>query len=221
MDTRTPLPRLYDYAASANCYKVRLLLAQLGREYERIDVDIFDGDTLTDAYAQLNPHRSTPVLELPDGRTLVESNAILWYLAAGTPLLPDDSFAQAQVCRWLLYEQTDVMPMIGGLRFRLVTGRIAPDSDDAARRRAGADEVLTIVDRHLASRSFLVGDGYSIADIAVYAYAHAAEEARIDTSGYGNFRAWLERVRAQPGFVDDLAPYPANASLLAGRSIYG
>jgi glutathione S-transferase len=85
--------RLYDYAASANCYKARLLLAQLGTEYERVPVDIFDGDTLTDEYARLNPHRSTPVLQLPDGRTLVESNAILWYLASGTPFLPADSYA--------------------------------------------------------------------------------------------------------------------------------
>ena len=86
------LPKLYDYSASGNCYKVRLLLAQLGQPYERVAIDIFDGDTLTDDYERLNPHRSTPVLQLPDGRTLIESNAILWYLAAGTPFLPDDAF---------------------------------------------------------------------------------------------------------------------------------
>src|SRR5438105_1050890 len=103
--------RLYDYTASGNCYKVRLLLAQLGRAYERVPVDIFGGDTLTDEYAALNPFRSTPVLELEDGRVLIESNAILWYLASGTPFLPSDPFSQAEVCRWLLYEQTDVMPM--------------------------------------------------------------------------------------------------------------
>src|SRR3954468_19570926 len=107
--------KLYDYVASANCYKVRLLLAQLGRRYERIPVDIFDGDTLTDDFAELNPLRSTPVLQLDDDRALIESNAILWYLAAGTPLLPEDPFEQSQVCRWLIYEQSDVMPMIGGL----------------------------------------------------------------------------------------------------------
>lgn len=215
------LPRLYDYKASANCYKVRLLFAQLGREYDRVAVDIFDGDTLTDEYAKLNPHRSTPVLELPDGRTLIESNAILWYLAAETPLLPREPFSQAEVCRWLIYEQSDVMPMIGGLRFRLVTGRFAPDSDEAQSRRTGAHKVLAILDRHLATRSFLVADSYSIADIAVYAYAHLAEEAGIDTSGYARFRTWLERVSVQPGFVDDLEPYPPNASVLAGRSMYG
>jgi glutathione S-transferase len=213
--------KLYDYPASANCYKVRLLLGQLGRSYERVAVDIFDGDTLTDDFARLNPHRSTPVLELDDGRTLIESNAILWYLAAGTPYLPVDPFGQAEVCRWLIYEQSDVMPMIGGLRFRLHTGRFAPDSEPARARREGAHDVLRMLDDHLASRPFLVEDEYTIADIAVYAYSHVAEEAGVDTSGYVRFRAWLGRVEQQAGFVDDLAPYPPNASVLAGRSIYG
>lgn len=213
--------RLYDYAASANCYKARLLLAQLGIEYERVPVDIFDGDTLTDEFELLNPHRSTPVLRLPDGRTLVESNAILWYLANGTPFLPADAWVQAEVCRWLIYEQTDVMFMIGGLRFRLITGRWTPDEPEAQRRRAGAHGALAILDRQLAGRSFLVDDTYSIADIAVFAYSRVAEEAGLDTSGYPSFLAWLQRVRAQPGFVDDLEPYPANAAVLAGKSIYG
>src|SRR4051812_30326631 len=169
--------RLYDYVASANCYKVRLLLAQLGRDYERVAIDIFDGDTLTDDFARLNPQRSTPVLELDDGRVLIESNAILWYLASGTPLLPDDPFAQAEVCRWLIYEQSDVMPRIGGLRFRLVTGRFDPDSDRVARHRGAAHDVLAFLDAHLAEHAFLAGDGYTIADIAVYAYAHRAADA--------------------------------------------
>src|SRR5438309_288705 len=96
------LPRLYDYSASANCYKVRLLFAQLDRPYRRIPVDIFEGETLTPEFERLNPHRSTPVLELEDGRVLIESNAILWWLASGTELLPDDAFGQAEVCRWLI-----------------------------------------------------------------------------------------------------------------------
>jgi glutathione S-transferase len=220
-ETTMTLPKLYDYKASANCYKVRLLLAQLGREYERINVDIFDGDTLTDDYKHLNPFRSTPVLQLADGQTLIESNAILWYLAAGTSYLPDDALDQAEVCRWLIYEQSDVMPMIGGLRFRLATGRFTADSDAAQTRLNGAHGVLQIIDHHLAARPFLAADRYTIADTATYAYAHVAEEAGIDTSDYTRFRAWLQRVSEQPGFVDDLAPYPANASVLSGRSIYG
>jgi glutathione S-transferase len=213
--------RLHDYPASGNCFKVRLLLAQLGLDYERIAVDIFDGETLTPEFERLNPFRSTPVLELPDGRTLIESNAILWYLASGTPYLPEDAFGQAEVCRWLIYEQTDVMMMIGGLRFRLITGRFAPDSEQAQARRAGAYDVLAALERHLETYDFLAADRYTIADIAVFAYAHVAEEAGVDTAPYPRFRAWLDRVREQPGFMNDLAPYPPNASLLAGRSIYG
>jgi glutathione S-transferase len=216
----TPL-RLYDYVASANCFKVRLLLAQLGRDYERVPIDIFAGHTLTDEFARLNPLRSTPVLELADGRTLIESNAILWYLASGTPFLPDDAIGQAEVCRWLIYEQSDVMPMIGGLRFRLVTGRLAGESEQAERRRAGGHDVLKLLDQHLANRSFLVAESYTIADVAVYAYSHVAEDATIETAAYPSFRAWLERVEGTRGFMNDLQPYPPNASLLAGRSIYG
>jgi glutathione S-transferase len=145
---------LYDYPASANCFKVRLLLAQLGIAYERVATDIFDGDTLTNEYERLNPFRSTPVLVLHDGRPLIESNAILWYLAQGTRYLPEDPVDQAEVVRWLIYEQADVMPAIGGLRFRLDTGRFAADSPEAESRRLNAYEVLRILDDHLATRDF-------------------------------------------------------------------
>jgi glutathione S-transferase len=212
---------LYDYGPSANCYKARLLLAQLELQYERRAVDIFDGDTLTEEYRQLNPHRATPVLQLSDGRTLVESNAILWYLASGTEYLPEDPFAQAEICRWLIYEQTDVMPMIGGLRFRLLTNRFAPQSAEAQRRRDGAHEVLQILDEHLRERQFLVGDEYTIADIATFAYTHVAEDGGLDLRPYAHVRSWLARIESQPRFVDDLVPYPANASVQAGRSTYG
>src|SRR3954452_23666295 len=118
--------RLYDYAASANCYKARLLLALLGREYERVPVDIFAGDTLTDEFAALNPARETPVLELDDGSVLTQSDAILWYLGEDTPFLPDSALGRAQVAQWLFFEQERVMSGIGGARFRIVTGR-APE----------------------------------------------------------------------------------------------
>ena len=211
--------KLYDYAASCNCYKVRLLLANLGREYERVPVDIFAGDTLTDEYARINPIRTTPVLET-DAGCLPESNAILAYLASGTQLLPDDPWNRAQVVRWLIYEQTDVVFMIGGLRFRLLVGRWTPDHPEAVRRREGALEVLQLLDDHLTEREFLAGDRYTIADVAVYGYSHRAEEAQLDLSPYPNLRAWFERVEAQPGYVEDVEPYPANAGPGAGRSIY-
>jgi glutathione S-transferase len=212
--------RLYDYGASANCYKVRLLLAQLERPYERVPVDIFNGETLTDEYARINPLRSTPVLEVAPGRYLLESNAILVYLADGTPLLPAGAVERSELVRWLIYEQTHVIPAIAGLRFRLQTGRLAPDSPDVARRKAAGEEVLGILNDHLSERDFLVADTYSIADIAIYAYTHVAHEAGYELTRRPAVHAWLRRVAEQAGYVNDLEPYPANARPGAGRSIY-
>jgi glutathione S-transferase len=208
--------KLYDYAASANCYKVRLLLAQLGRDYERVPVDIFAGDTLTDEFAAINPARSTPVLEHPAGVFLPESHAILLHLAKDTPLLPDDP----QVYRWLFFEQADVVPAIGGLRFRLITGRLQADEPDALRRRAAAHDVLALLDGQLAQRDFIVGDGYGVADIGLYGYVHVAHEADLDLEPYPSVRAWLQRVESTPRYVNDLEPYPPNARVGASRSIY-
>ncbi len=213
--------RLYDYAASCNCYKVRILLSNLGLPYERVPVDIFDGGTLTDEYARMNPARTTPVLQLPDGRFLPESAAILIYLAEGSPLWPDDPFDRAQVLRWLVYEQTDVIPATGGLRFRLVTGRLHPDDPDACQRRALGEDALSLLDDHLTSRSFLVANRYTVADIAIYGYVHVADEAGYDMSAYPNIQSWLARVASQAGYMNDVEPYPANARSGAGRSLYG
>ena len=193
--------RLYDYSASANCYKVRLLLHQLGRAYERIPIDIFAGGTLTAEYGRINPFRSTPVLEITPGRYLIESNAILYYLAEGTPFLPAGTLERAEVVRWLIYEQTDVMPMTGGLRFRLMTGRLAPGDPDALRRRKGGKEVLGILEAHLSGRAFLVGERYSI-----------------EMDRWRAVQAWIDRVAAQPRYMNDLEPYPPNARPGAGRS---
>jgi len=211
--------RLYDYAGSGNCYKVRLLLANLGCPYERVPVDIFGGDTLTDEYAAINPARTTPVLATPDGY-IPDSSAILVYLAKRTPLLPDDPFELAQVIRWLVFEQTDVIPTMGGLRFRLLVGRLGPDDPDAVRRKEGALEVLQLLDEHLAARAYFVGERYTIADVAVYGYSHVAHEAGIDLAPYASVRAWFARVEQQPGYLEDLEPYGANAAPGAGRSIY-
>jgi glutathione S-transferase len=212
--------RLYDYPASCNCYKVRLLLAQLRLPYDRVPVDIFDGATLTDAYAEINPNRTTPVLETDDGRFLPESNAILFYLAEGTPYLPEEPFERAEVVRWLVFEQTDIVPTMGGLRFRLLVGRLRPSDPDAIQRKQGALEVLRLLDTHLETHDFLVGGRFTIADIAVYGYSHLAHEAGIDLEPYPNLRAWFERVEQQPGYIEDVEPYGANAATGAGRSLY-
>jgi glutathione S-transferase len=214
------LPRLYDYPASGNCYKVRLLLAHLGLRYERLTVDIFNGETLTDRYARINAMRTTPVLETVDGDLIPESNAILVYLAHGTRFLPQEPFELAGVIRWLILEQTDVVPMIGGLRFRLLTGRLEPDDPEVMRRHRAGGEILSMLDRHLSGTEFFVGGRYTIADIAIYGYVHVAEQAGFDLDRHRELRAWLDRVRRQPGYMDDLRPYGDNARPGAGsRSV--
>lgn len=215
------LPRLYDYPASGNCYKVRLLLAQLGLRYERVPVDIFNGETLTDWYAGINAMRTTPVLETIDGHLIPESNAILVYLAQGTRLLPHEPFELAEVIRWLIVEQTGVVPMIGGLRFCLLTGRLESHHPEVMRRHRAGVEILSMLDRHLGGTDFFVSGRYTIADIAIYGYVHVAEQAGFALDPYRELREWLDRVRRQSGYMDDLRPYGDNARPGAGRSIYG
>jgi len=209
--------RLYDYDASANCYKVRLLLALLGTPYERVPIDIFAGDTLTDEYRALNPVCETPVLELDSGETIAQSNAILWYLAESTPFLPGSRLEHALVAQWLFFEQERVMSGIGSARFRTMTGR---DPALAAARFAVGEGALEVLDEHLTDRSVLVGERCSIADISVFAYTHVAADAGYELDRYPAVVAWLDRIQEQPGFIDDLAPYPENARPGASRSIY-
>jgi glutathione S-transferase len=212
--------RLHDYPASANCFKVRLLLAQLGLDCERVDVDIFGGDTLTDEFARLNPARMTPVLETEAG-ALPESNAILVHLAEGSELLPGDPAERAQVMRWLFYEQAEIQPGIAGLRFRLLTGRLDPDDGRLGQRQETGAAALAVLEEHLREHPFLAGERYSIADISVYAYVHVAGDARFDLAGYPAVADWVARVEATPGFMNDLEPMPPNSMLGESRSIYG
>jgi glutathione S-transferase len=213
--------RLHDYPSSGNCFKVRLALAQLGIPYERVTVDIFDGGTLTDDFGRLNPARTTPVLETDDGHALVESNAILVYLTEGSELLPVDPIERAQALRWLFYEQAEIVPSIGTLRVRLAAGVLEPDSKGAQRYRAAGAATLALLDGHLSERSFLLGERYSIADVCIYGYVHVAPEAGLDLADYPAVSAWIERVEATPGHVDDLMPIPPDTRFGMGRSIYG
>jgi glutathione S-transferase len=213
--------RLYDYAASGNCYKVRLLLALLDVPYERVAIDIFAGETLTPEFERLNPVRETPVLVLDSGETISQSNAILWYLAEGTAYLPGDSLGRARAVQWLSFEQERIMSGIGSARFRRLTGRAALDpAADAARFETGTG-ALRVLDAHLAEQQFLLGDSCSIADLSAFAYTHVADDAGFGLVGFPAVSSWLERIRALPGFVDDLQPYPENARPGSGRSIYG
>ena len=208
--------RLHDYAASGNCYKVRLLLALLGQPYERVPVDIFAGDTLTDEFAALNPARTTPVLELDDGQALPESAAILWYLAEGTTFLPDDRLARARVLQWLCFERA-LTPAVAGARFQVMTGRT---DDETPFLLAKGSDLLAKLDRRLEGRDWVALDGPTIADVALYGYTHVADDAGFDLAAHLRIEAWLDRVRALPGYVNDLVPYPPNARPGASRSIY-
>jgi len=193
--------RLYDYLASGNAYKVRLLLHQLGMPFERVEMDIVRGETRTPEFLAKNPNGRVPTLELEDGTHLAESNAILFYLAEGTPFLPADRLERALALQWMCFEQYSHEPNIATVRFWLHTGL-----DDERRamlplkRRLGHD-ALAVMDGHLRARSFFVGERYSIADIALFAYTHVAGEGGFDLAPYAAVRAWLDRVRAQPGHV--------------------
>ena len=212
--------RLHDYGASANCYKVRLLLAQLGLDYERVPVDIFAGDTLTDDYARLNPQRQTPVLERDGAEPLTESGAILVHLAEGTEYIPEDPNERAQALKWLFFEQTEVIQGIAGLRFRLVTQRSRPDGREALWRRSVGDAALKVLNDKLGKSNYLAGERYSIADISLFAYVHVANEAGFELSEYAQVREWMERVRGTRRYMNDLEPYPANSMAGQSRSIY-
>jgi len=208
--------RLYDYAASANCFKARLLLAQLGIAYERVPVDIFAGESTSPEYREKNPAGRTPVLELDSGETIAESNAILLYLAEGTPFVPDELLERARVWQWLFFEQNLFEPNVGTARFWRLTGRYAERQEVFAARLESARGALGVLDDGLRARTFLVGDRYTVGDVSLYAYAHVAGDAGIAMAAYPEVTAWLRRVEATPGFVDDLEPYPPNARVGAG-----
>jgi len=208
--------RLFDYPASGNCYKVRLLLSHLGVPCEIVTVDIAAGDTLTDEFLRRNPAGRTPVLETDAGESIAESGAILLYLARGTALLPDDPGDQARIHQWLFFEQNLLEPNIGTARFWRLTGRAALRPEAWERHREAGIAALEVLERHLGAQDWLALGRFGVADIALYAYAHVAGDAAIDMARYPALRAWLARVAARPGHIGDLAPYPA--SLTAGAS---
>lgn len=191
--------RLYDYLPSGNGYKVRLLLSQLGVPFERIELDIIKGETRTAEFLAKFPNGRIPAVEFDDERLLFESNAIIMYLAEGTPFLPADRFERAQVAQWLFFEQYSHEPYIASVRYLV----IHPQVQDPRRgiidmmRQRGYD-ALGVMERHLRSREWFVGARYSIADIALYAYTHVADEGGFDLSPYLSIRGWLGRVKSQP-----------------------
>ena len=194
--------RLYDYLPSGNGYKVRLLLTQLSIPFERVELDILKGLTRTPEFLAKFPNGRIPAIELDDGRLLFESNAIITYLADGTTFLPDDKFERAQVMQWLFFEQYSHEPYIASVRFLVMYPQVTDDRRmiiDLMRRR-GYD-ALGVMEGHLKSRDWFVGNQYSIADIALYAYTNVADEGGFDLSAYPSVLAWLDRVKSQPKHI--------------------
>jgi glutathione S-transferase len=193
---------LYNSAVSGNCYKVRLLLAQLGLEYEAVDVSVVDRSNRKELLGELNPGLRVPTLVLDDGRPLGESNAILWYFGDGTSYVPDDPYERAQVLQWMSFEQYSHEPYIAVVRFWLAYSE-TPDAfrEQVPAKMKGGYAALDAMERHLDGKTFLVGERYSIADIALYAYTHVAHEGEFDLDSYPAIRAWLDRVAGQPGHV--------------------
>ena len=190
---------LYNSAVSGNCYKVRLLLAQLGVGYETMDVSVVDRSNRAELLGELNPGLRVPTLVLDDGRPLAESNAILWYFGDGTSYLSDDPYERAQTLQWMFFEQYSHEPFIAVVRFWLrYAGTPELFADQIPAKTKGGYAALDGLERGLLGREFLVGGRYSIADISLYAYTHVAHEGDFDLAPYPMIRAWIDRVASQP-----------------------
>jgi glutathione S-transferase len=191
---------LYDDPISGNGYKVRLALAQLGLRWRLVELDILKGETRTPAFLAKNSNGKIPVLELDDGRCLSESNAILYYLAQGTALWPAERWDQADALRWMFFEQYSHEPYVAVARFMLHQPA-PPDPAALADKHERGYAALDVMEGHLARQPYFAAGRYTVADIALYAYTHVAGEGRFDLAKYRSIRAWLDRVRGQPGHV--------------------
>ncbi len=194
--------QLYDNPASGNAYKVRLMLAHLDLPYERIPVSVTDRSNREELFGDKNPALRIPVLRLEDGRFLGESNAIIWYLAEGTPYLPDTRFERARVLQWMFFEQYDHEPNVAVARF-LLHYSDDPEShvEVIAQKQKLGHKALRVMDRRLAESEYVAAATYTVADVALYAYTHVADEAGIELSQHPNVESWLARVSAQRGHV--------------------
>ena len=192
----------YGDSRSGNCYKLQLAAAQLGIDFVWRELDILAGETRTASFLAMNPNGKVPLMALPDGRCLAESNAILCYLADGSPLAGEGRYGRADVLRWMFFEQYSHEPYIATSRFIIqFLGRPADREDELQAKKKGGYRALDVMEQQLGSSAFIAGERYSIADIALYAYTHVAGEGGFDLSGYPNVNAWLDRVTGQPGFV--------------------
>jgi glutathione S-transferase len=194
--------QLYGDSISGNCYKLQHACRELGIDYDWHEVDILAGDTQSRKFLAMNPNGKVPLMALPDGRCLPESNAILSYLAHGSDLAGDDRFATANILQWLFFEQYSHEPFIATSRFIVkYLGSPADRQDDLAAKQPGGYKALAVMEQTLAEKDFIANDAFSIADIALYAYTHVAHEGGFDLSEYPALRLWLQRIEARPRYV--------------------
>jgi len=194
---------LYSMRRSGNCYKVRLALAQLGIPHRLVEIDILKGETRTPEFLAMNPNGHVPLLEVAAGRYIAESNAILWYIAGRTALRPDDRIERAQSLQWMFFEQHSLEPNIGAAYFWLTLVRGGRELQQHALEDwiENGNIALSVMEKHLARHDFFVGNRYTIADVALYAYTHVAHECDFDLGRCPSIRAWLRRVEQQPGYI--------------------
>jgi glutathione S-transferase len=194
---------LYSMQRSGNSYKVRLALARLGIPYRLVEVDILKGESHTPEFIGKNPSGQIPLLEVAPGRYLAESNAILWYLAGGTALAPDDRIDRAETMQWMFFEQHSLEPNIGKAFFWLALIKGGRDLQLHALEDwlEQGYRALTVMEKHLAGRQFFAAGRYTIADIALYAYTHLAHECDFDLARFPAVRGWLKRVEAEPRHI--------------------
>jgi glutathione S-transferase len=195
---------LHQMQMSGNCYKVRLAAHQLGIPLALQEYGLHDGETRKAPFLAKNPNGRVPLLELDDGSCLAESGAILFYLSEGTPLQPTDKWARAEMMQWMFFEQYSHEPYIAVMRY--LTRYATPEVREGRRSEfpllvERGNAALAVMDRHLATRHWFAGDNYSIADIALYGYTHAAEEGGFRLARYPNVSEWLARVSAQPDHI--------------------
>jgi len=194
--------RLYDFLPSGNGYKIRLLLTQIGMPFERIELNITKGETRTPEFLSKNPNGKIPLLEIEPGKYLAESNAILVYLSEGTEFLPYDRFLRAQVLQWLFFEQHSHEPFIATSRFLIsILGKPEEHQEAIKQRSEQGYAALKVMEKHLTAHSFFVGDRYTIADIALFAYTHVADEGGFDLTQFSAIQAWIERIKSQSGYI--------------------
>ena len=199
--------RLYQMQDSGNCYKVRLLLNQLQIPCECIEIDILSGESRTDNFLEKNINGRVPTLQLDEETYLPESNAILWYLAEDTPFLPQDKLARAKVLQWMFFEQYSHEPFIATSRFWISILHQADDfAEQIAAKRSGGEAALSVMNRHLQENDYFVAGQYTIADIALYAYTHVAEEGNFELSPYPAITTWLASVQSQSRHIRLLDP---------------